>query len=215
MIPKTKIGHRRAVNAKESSEFYQERRKEIFRTAALVFAQRGYQATSIADIAAKLDTDRASLYYYVGSKQELLQQVVREAAHSNVTAIEQLVASKRPASEKLRLHFTTLMTSYSSSYPYIHVFLQEKFPTLSNEDDDWTKESKDWSDRYYKAMRKIIKQGVAGGEFAVTLPVSLVTMAVIGTINWAHRWYRPGGKLPPEQIGDGFAKILLNGLLAK
>jgi TetR/AcrR family transcriptional regulator, cholesterol catabolism regulator len=215
MTEQTKIGHRRAANAKESSEFYQERRKEIFAQAALVFEERGYQATTIADIAEKLGTDRASLYYYVGSKQELFQQVVREAAHSNVIAIEALAASKRRASEKLRLAFTTLMESYSASYPYINVFLQEKFATLSNEEDDWTRESKDWSDRYYKAMRRIVKQGVTDGEFAVTLPVSLVTMAVIGTINWAHRWYRPGGKLPPEQIGDGFAEILLKGLLAK
>lgn len=215
MTEKTRIGHRRAANAKESSEFYQERRKEIFQTAAQVFEERGYQATTIADIAEKLGTDRASLYYYVGSKQELFQQVVREAASSNVLAIEALAASKRAAGEKLRLAFTTLMESYSSAYPYIHVFLQEKFPTLSNEEDDWAQESKGWSDRYYKAMRKIIKQGVADGEFSVTLPVGLVTMAVIGTINWAHRWYRPGGKLPPEQIGDGFAEILLKGLISR
>ena len=212
---KTKIGRRRAANARESSEFYQERRKAIFDTAALVFEERGYQATTIADIADRLKTDRASLYYYVGSKKELFHQVVREAAQINVLAIEALAATKQAASKKLRLAFMRLMESYSTSYPYLHLFLQEKFPTLSGERDAWSKEAKDWSDRYYRAMRKIIKQGMDDGEFSIGLPVGLATMAVIGAINWAHRWYRPGGKLPPQQIGDGFAEILLNGLAVK
>ena len=212
---KTKIGRRRAENARESSEFYQERRKQIFDTAALVFEERGYQATTIADIAERLGTDRASLYYYVGSKKELFHQVVREAAQTNVLAIEALVVTKQPASDKLRLAFMGLMESYSTSYPYLHLFLQEKFPTLSGERDAWSKEIQGWSDRYYRAMHKIIKQGVDDGEFSIGLPVGLATMAVIGTINWAHRWYRPGRTLPPKRIGEGFAEILLKGLVAK
>lgn len=212
---KTKIGRRRAANARESSEFYQERRKEIFDTAALVFEERGYQATTIADIAQRLGTDRASLYYYVGSKKELFHQVVREAAQSNVLAVEALAMTKQKASTKLRHAFMSLMESYSASYPYLHLFLQEKFPTLSGERDAWSKEVRDWSERYYRAMRKIIKQGVDDGEFSIGLPAGLATMAVIGAINWAHRWYRPGGKLPPQKIGEGFAEILLHGLAVK
>ena len=64
-------------------------------------------------------------------------------------------------------------------------------------------------------MRKIVKQGVDDGEFALDLPIGVVTMAVLGTINWAHRWYKPGGKLPPVAIGEGYAEILLKGMLAK
>ena len=215
MNEETKIGHRRTTNAREGSKFYQERRKEIFDKAAMVFEERGYQATTIADIAERLGTDRASLYYYVGSKQELFQQVVRETAQTNVLALEALAKSKRSPSEKLRVAFTTLMESYSTSYPYIHVFLQEKFPTISNEQDAWSEEARSWAERYYRAMRRIIKQGVDKGEFEIDLPVGLVTMAVLGTINWAHRWYRPGGKVPPQEIGEGFARILLKGLLVK
>ncbi len=212
----TKIGLRRVANAKESSEFYQERRKEILQKAAEVFLDKGYQAATIADIAEKLGTDRASLYYYVGSKQELFQQVVREAATTNIAVIEALANAKTSAGDKLRLAFTGLMESYSDSFPYLHVFLQENFPTLSNERNSWSKEIKGWSERYYRAMRKILEQGINEGEFTLQLPIGVATMAVIGAINWAHRWYRPGGgELRPDQIGEGFAEILLNGLLVK
>ncbi len=215
MTAKTKIGLRRSANARESSDFYQERRKEIYDKAALVFQKRGFQATTIADIAKKMGADRASLYYYVGSKQELFQQVVRKAAKTNVENIEALAVADHRPSEKLRLAFTTLMESYSLTYPYMHVLLQEQFPAIAKGRDPWSKETRSWADRYYRAMRKIVKQGMDEGEFEVRLPVGLATMAVIGTINWAHRWYRPGGELPPEIIGSGFADIMLNGLLVK
>jgi len=211
----TNIGRRRVANSQESSEYYQDRRKEIFQKAASIFLAKGYEATTINDIAVSLGTDRATLYYYVGSKKELFQQVVRESAQTNIIAIEALAKAKLPAEEKLRLAFTGLMESYRNSFPYLHVFLQENFHTFSNERDSWGKETRDWSDRYYKAMRKILECGVKDGEFSLPLPIGLSTMAVIGAINWAHRWYRPGGQLEPDQIGEGFANILLNGLLVK
>lgn len=215
MKEKTKIGLRRSANAEVSSEFYQERRKEIITTAASVFQELGYEATTIADIAERLGADRASIYYYFDSKKALFQQVVRESAQRNVGVIEQLADSNRTASEKLRDAYVSLMESYSSTYPYLHVFLQERSPTMVPPGDPWVAETRDWTERYYKAMRKIIQQGVDEGEFELPLPVGLAAMAVIGTINWAHRWYKPGGELPPDVIGDGFAMIALNGLRGK
>jgi AcrR family transcriptional regulator len=215
MSERTKIGRRRIANAKESSEFYQDRRKEIFQKAAEIFLAKGYEAATINDIAVSLGTDRATLYYYVGSKKELFQHVVREAAQKSIDDIEALANTKIPAVKKLQLAFTGLMENYCNSFPYLHVFLQENFQSLSNERDSWDKESRGWSARYYKAMRKILENGVQDGEFSLPLPIGLSTMAVIGAINWAHRWYRPGGQLGPDQIGAGFADILLNGLLVK
>jgi AcrR family transcriptional regulator len=215
MSETTKIGRKRIAKSEESSEFYQDRRKEIFHKAASIFLSKGYEATTIKDIAVSLGMDRATLYYYVGSKKELFQQVVRESAQININAIESLAKAKIPAVEKLHLAFIGLMESYRNSFPYLHVFLQENFQTFSNEPDSWGKETIDWSDRYYKAMRKILESGVKDGEFSLPLPIGLSTMAVIGAINWAHRWYRPGGQLEADQIGEGFANIILNGILVK
>jgi len=216
MSRNTKMGLRRVANARESSEFYQERRREIMRKAAEVFLEVGYEGATIQDIAERLGTDRASLYYYVGSKQELFQHVVREAATTNIQAIEVLANARLPASEKLHLAFTGLMESFDRTFPYLHVFMQENFYTLTGERDKWGKEVREWSKRYYNAMHKIVKQGSEEGEFTLQLPVGLTTMALIGTINWAHRWYRPGrGDMQAGDIGSGFADILLNGLLSK
>ena len=138
------------------------------------------------------------------------------SASTNIHAIEVLAGARLPASEKLRLACTGLMESFNNSFPFLHVFMQENFHTLPGERDKWSVEVRTWSKRYYDGMRRIIAQGVEEGEFKLNLPVGLATMAVIGTINWAHRWYRPGaGDMQPEAIGEGFADIVLNGVLTR
>ncbi|SDR58004.1 transcriptional regulator, TetR family [Rhizobiales bacterium GAS113] len=211
---KTKIGKRREANADVSSVFYQERRKAIVDAAAAAFQERGYEATALADVAEKLKTDRASLYYYFGSKEQLFQEVVREGAQRTVEFAEAIAKKNAPAKAKLTEAFRAVMGSYSSTYPYMHVFLQGNFPSPHSSDDDWTAEAREWASRYYYAIRSIIQQGVDSGSFKLVLSVGLTTMGVLGTVNWAHRWFKPGGKLAAEDIGEGFADMILNGLVS-
>lgn len=206
------MGRRRDANADASSAFYQERRKEIIDEAARTFQERGFQATTIAIIAEKLNTDRASIYYYFGSKQDLFREVVTEAGLKAVEEAEAIAEGDAPADQKLLQAFQAVMETYSVSYPYMHVFLQESFPVVHEATDDWLAEARDWGRRYYVAIRKIIQQGVDQKIFHLTLPVGVTTMGVLGTVNWAHRWYRPGGRLSPQVIGEGFARMILNGL---
>lgn len=214
MAGQTKIGKRREANADTSSEFYQERRKAIVDAAAQTFQERGYDATTLSHIAEKLNTDRATLYYYFGSKQELFREVVRDVALNSVTVAEEIAARPDPADVKLRAAFRAVMNSYASSYPYMHVFLQENFSTVAEGGDAWMAETIDWSRRYYEAIRSILAQGVDEGAFRLPLPVGVTTMGVVGAVNWAHRWFKPGGTLSPDAIGEGFAEMILNGLTA-
>src|SRR5437762_2592611 len=143
MRQRTKMGQRREANADSSSAFYQERRQAIVDAAARVFQERGYEATSIGVIAEKLKTDRASIYYYFGSKQDLFREIVREAAQEAVEAAERIAANDASAEEKLREAFRSVLETYSSSYPYMHVFLQENFPVLGKSGDHWDAEARD------------------------------------------------------------------------
>ncbi|MGE4335731.1 MAG: TetR/AcrR family transcriptional regulator [Pigmentiphaga sp.] len=215
MAARTGIGKRREANADASSEFYQERRKAIIDAAAEVFQERGYEAATLAMIAEKLNTDRASLYYYFGAKQELFREIVREAAQKTIEEAEAIAKKDIPAKLKLIEAFRSVMGSYNSSYPYMHVFLQENFPTISGSKDDWGAEARGWAQRYYVAIRSIIQQGANEGTFRLPLSVGLITLGVLGTVNWAHRWYKPGGPLAAEDIGEGFADMILSGLAAK
>lgn len=213
MKPTTKIGRRRAANARDGSEFYQERQQAILQAAGAVFQEKGFQNATIADIAEKLNTDRASVYYYASSKTELLQRVVREATQKNVSLIEEIVASDAKASEKLRRVYMTQMENYRASYPFMHVFLQETFPALPQHGSAWKKELRQWTQRYFMAFQNILEQGVKEGEMELSMPIEVTAHALIGMVNWAHRWYKPTGKMSVDDIGRGFAELALKGLL--
>src|SRR5689334_2023135 len=96
------IGRRRAAARDGKNRAYTLRRAEIVNAAAEVFKERGYQGTSLADIAEAAGTERASLYYYVSSKEELLDEVVTDVVKANLVVAETIRDASGPAPAKLR-----------------------------------------------------------------------------------------------------------------
>ncbi len=211
-VATTRMGRLRESNTDTSSAFYQERRQAIIEAAAQVFSERGFAASNFGMIAEKLGTDRASIYYYFGSKQDLFQEVVREVAQHAIETAEQISEGPGTAPEKLSRAFEAVLRTYSASYPFMHVFLQENLSAQAVDRESWQVEGLGWAERYYYAIRRILQQGVDEGTLQLPLSTGLATMAVLGMVNWAHRWYRPGGKSSPEVIGEGFVNMLLDGI---
>jgi AcrR family transcriptional regulator len=217
MTKKPSIGKRRVAAAAESSPLYLQRKQAIFAAATKVFLQRGYEAATLAQIAEELDFPRATLYYYASSKQELFHLMVKEAAENNLATIEKVVKQDCSATEKLYSALQGLMKSYSSMFPFVPIFLQHFLQMIPSENEDWSVQSRDWGKRFYNAIHDILQQGVDADEFTLAVPVGVATMGVIGMVNWAqvtgkpHRRRKSYGDLTPEEIGSGFADILLSG----
>jgi hypothetical protein len=66
-------------------------------------------------------------------------------------------------------------------------------------------------DGYEKMVRGVVEEGVRSGRFAPCDP-KLVTLAILGAVNWTARWYRAEGERPPEAIASAFADYLVRGL---
>src|SRR5580765_4421161 len=78
------------------------RREELTRVAARLFAERGYQGTSLADLAEALGVQKASLYHHIDSKEDLLWEVAWEGAEVFRAALDGVPAAA-PAAERIRL----------------------------------------------------------------------------------------------------------------
>ncbi|QYB07069.1 TetR/AcrR family transcriptional regulator [Rhodococcus sp. USK10] len=206
------IGVRRRTAREESSEVYDERREQLLRAAAKVFRAKGFHATSVSEIAAEFGSDRASLYYYVGSKEELFEMVVEQAVLENVQMAEQIRDGAEEPGAKLREILIALMRSYDVNFPQLFVFLQEDTGRLTGKDEAWSNRMQEWSRRYFQAVRDVIQTGIDSGVFASVLPVAVIAQGVVGMVSWSHRWYQPGSGVPAEEIGARFADTLLGGL---
>lgn len=213
----SRIEKRRAAAAASAEEnpAYRARVRAIRRAAARVFHDRGYHATNLGDVAEEAGMDRASLYYYVGSKEQLFHDVVTEAVSSNVRAAEAIAASDLPVEEKIARLIEEVMISFHDSYPFMYVFLQEDVEKLDvppNTEDDWLTRVNDWTTRFFVAVRSIIEDGVEDGSLHTPLTPGALANCIIGMLSSSRRWYRPDGEMDAAEIADGISRLVLNGV---
>jgi len=215
MIRKSDIARRRAAALSEGGADYVAKRTELVRVAATLFKDRGYRRTTLNDIAKGAGLDRATVYYYFASKEELFHEAVRGLLGENVWQAERLARASSDPREKLENIVQLLMMSYDRNYPYAYVYIQQDMQRVADEHTPWAQEMVRQTARFEKAVRSIIQEGMDSGVFRDDVPVDIAANAVFGAVNWTHRWYKPGGRCSPEAIADAFCKIMLQGLMAE
>jgi AcrR family transcriptional regulator len=186
----------------------QRRRTEILHAALKAFRERGYHATTLEDIADRLGVRKTALYHYFPDKDALLYECHRES----LAELERILAGAREldsAHEQLafviREHVRVMIETLEGSP------LAFEVPALAA---PRQKEIIAGRDRYERALRKMIADGVASGEFR-DVNAKTAVFAILGAINWIARWYRPEGALHAEELGAEFAEHLLGGLTCR
>lgn len=215
MSTQKRARHRRNAAREEGAELYMERRREVIEAASRVFAKKGYQATTIAAVAEELNIDRASLYYYISSKEELFDDVVREACEDNVRIARNIDKSSDNALEKLQKFIIETTNSYERHYPLLHIYVRENLKTVGDSRSAWAKQMRQLNHDYEDAIIKIIEEGYEDGSFRNLGPSRTVAYAIMGMVNWVGRWYKPGNVSGTSlAIGSIFTELVINGLAA-
>lgn len=182
-----------------------ERWNEILEVSARMFAERGYAATSLQQIADGLDLLKGSLYYYINSKEDLLYEVIRGVYQEGIANFQRLSKGEGTAMERLRAaiesHIKHLAAHMTATTVYLHEFNQmteARQNELSSLD-------------YLGWIRGLIKEGHEDHSIRADLDTRLVSMAILGAANWVYRWYRQGQN-SPDEIARQFADIFTAGL---
>ncbi len=182
------------------------RRRSILRTAAAVFRERGYDGASMDEIAERLDMAKGNLYYYFKNKQELLFFCQDHSLDRLIANAEAALASDATDDERLRSvvvgHVVCVLDELdgASAHTEVHGLpgeLRERIVAKR--------------DRYESLLRSLILNGIRSSAFAATDP-KMATLALLGALNGATRWYRPAGRMAPAGIGEAFADLFLDGL---
>jgi AcrR family transcriptional regulator len=208
------IGRRRDAARKDpNNTSYQERRREIVEAAAHVFRAKGFQGASLGDVAAHLNTDRANLYYYVGSKEELLDSAVTDAVEANLARALEIVASGGTPAEQMRTLVTELMQSYADNFPFLYVFIQEDLRHVAPKRAAWAQRMRKANHEYEEIVTGIVQRGLDDGSFKHTGPAWVLAYGIIGLVAWTNRWFDPDrAKAGADVIGQSYADLVLNGL---
>ncbi|WP_375476368.1 TetR/AcrR family transcriptional regulator [uncultured Jatrophihabitans sp.] len=208
------IEARRKAALEDGNVNYVSRRTEIIRAAAHVFRERGFESATLRDVAVALGTDRASLYYYVGSKEELQHEIVRDALERDVAAAETVHSSQARGTDKVRALIASMVLSYAQNYPLMNVYVED-MGRIARQDDEWSTDIISRTRHYEMLVHSILNEGRQDGSLRTDLPLELCALALFGMINWMHRWYRPGMKWSPQDISDAYTQIFLDGYGAR
>jgi AcrR family transcriptional regulator len=213
MAGKSSIGKRRSAAKEDSRASYQARRREIAEAAIRVFNRLGFQGASVSAVADELGIDRASLYYYVSSKEELFDELVRTVVERNLELAKRIEASPMSPRRKLRELITALMSSYGEHYPLFYIYIRENLSHVDDKRSDWSRDMRQLNKETVDAVIAIIEQGYADKSFRNVGSSRVVAYGVLGIVGWTHRWYRPGkSNVSAEEIGKTYAELILAGL---
>jgi AcrR family transcriptional regulator len=175
---------------------------ELLDKAAALFAERGYEATSLQDIATAVGISRPALYHYVTGKEDLLTALVRQASEAPDEAITQ-IAHRLDVSplEKVRL-LTQLLVRVRATSPGHFRILDRADAVLPT----------DIREKHLEARRHtlseltaVIADGINRGDFKAIDP-GLAALAVVGMCNWVAWWYRPGRGYDIDTVVDQLAQ---------
>lgn len=208
----TVIGKRRSTARKGARASYENRRAEISDAAIKVFHKLGYQAASLTAVAAELGVDRATLYYYFSSKEQLYDEIVRSVLEKNEAIARRIATSKISPSRKMREIITVFMASYIENYPLLHIYVREDLKQVSGKRAQWSLHMQKLNRSIETTFVGIIEQGCEDGSFRQLGSARTMAYGILGMLNWSHRWFRPGIAVSAEEIGYSFAELVLGGL---
>lgn len=183
------------------------RREDILSAAAQMFREKGYNAASMQDIADTVGLQKASLYYHVSGKQEILLAILDHALDLLNADMEQVVQKDLPPEEKLREAMRAYTHRLTSDADLAAVLLLEHRslkPALR-------KKHIIRRDKFEGYWRQIVVEGVDQGIFRPVDP-GIIGFALLGVQNWMITWYRGEGKLTPDELADRFWDLFFYGL---
>ncbi|CAM5622676.1 MULTISPECIES: TetR/AcrR family transcriptional regulator [Streptomyces] len=186
-----------------------ERRAEILATAAQVFADQGYNATTVRRIADAAGMLAGSLYYHFDSKESMLDEILTAFLDELWAGYDTVLAAELGPRETIEALVTESFRQIDRHGPAVaiyqkesrHLAVQPRFGYLS-----------DSQTKFENAWLRTLERGVAEHVFRADLDVRLVYRFVRDTVWVAASWYRPGGIHSPEEIARQYLSMVLEGI---
>jgi AcrR family transcriptional regulator len=185
---------------------YDRRQAQVVVDAARVFAGRGYDQTSVPQLADELGVAAGSLYHYFGGKEELLIAICDQLMEPLHAEARDLVADDDiDPTEQLRALVRIWVRHVVEHRDHMLVFQQERH--VIDHGDQW-RHVRDSRKRFERLVEGVLARLHDEGGARLEDP-RLSLAALLGMVNHTAQWYRPRGRLTPAEIADGYVALIL------
>jgi AcrR family transcriptional regulator len=180
------------------------KRRAIIEGASEVFATRGFTAGTTTEIAQKVDLSQSALYYYVGSKNDLLHEIALSVAADMSAALDRAMNGPSDPVDQMRSLMTEFTAAVINDRWSFAVYWKERDLLSAQVRNQVERDER----RFVKTVEQLVTTLQEQGYFHTQDAAPTVTRAIMGMITWVYQWYRPSGKLNAKQIAKVFGDLI-------
>ncbi|QKW35984.1 TetR/AcrR family transcriptional regulator [Actinomadura sp. NAK00032] len=180
----------------------------LLAVATRMFADKGFENTSVQEIVNAAGVTKGAMYHYFGSKDDLLYEIYHRLLGLQMSRLEQIADGPGTAEERLRAAAVDVL---NTSFRYLDdftVFFRSTHLLPRDRREAVRAERR----RYHERFRDLVEEGQRAGAFRSATPADIAVHFFFGTVHQIGVWYRPGGTLETEAISGHYVDLFLNGL---
>ncbi|WP_423835578.1 TetR/AcrR family transcriptional regulator [Streptomyces tubbatahanensis] len=182
--------------------------QRLMEAATRLFAQQGYDRTSVQEIVEAAGVTKGALYHYFGSKDDLLHEIYSRLLRLQQERLDLLAGRQAPVEDRLRQVAADVVVTTIDNLDDAMIF----FRSMHQLSPEKQKQVRAERRRYHERFRALIEEGRRDGVFSDATPADLVVDYHFGSVHHLSSWYRPGGRLSPQEVADHLADLLLRSL---
>lgn len=183
--------------------------ESLLAVAVDVFNVRGYDGTSMEDLAKAAGITKSSIYHHVAGKEELLRLAVTRALDGLFGVLEEPGAAAGAAVDRFAYVVRRTCLELVENLPYVTLLLRVRGNTAAE------REALDRRREFDHRVADLAANAIADGDLRADLDPRLTARLVFGLVNSVVEWYRPNGTVTGETVADALGSLVLDGLRAR
>jgi TetR/AcrR family transcriptional regulator, cholesterol catabolism regulator len=184
-------------------------RQRIVQTAIELFSKNGFHATGVSELGAAVGLQPGALYYHIGSKEELLWNVLRTHIEEVLAAAQTIADSELAPTDKLRELIRSHVDTIATRQREVAIYIRDSDALTG----DRAAHLQELRERVENVWLRVLTEGYRAGTFKTADHV--VVNGLLGMANMVYYWYRADGPDRPDQIADKLTAVILDGLCTR
>lgn len=180
----------------------------VLRIAARVFNDRGYDGTSMEDLAKALGVTKSAIYHHVTGKTELLRRSLDRALDALFAVTREPEATSGPAIARLEHVLTGSVHVLVAELPHVTLLLRVRGNTPVEQ------QALERRREFDHFVAGLVREGIAAGDIRPDVDPAVAARLLFGMVNSLVEWYRPGQGMDAEQLAGTLARVAFDGLRA-
>ncbi len=176
--------------------------------ATRLFAERGYEGTSVQEIVAAAGVTKGAMYHYYAAKDDLLYAIYHRLLAVQTERLERIADGPGSAEERLRAAAVDVIETSAAHLNELTVF----FRSMHLLPEEKRKAVRAERRRYHERFRALVEEGRRDGTFRTDVPPDLAVDFFFGAVHHLSTWWRPDGPLDARAVGECYAGLFLDGL---